>query len=134
VVTGACVQACFAAGVVEAVAPSAAKVFPILGVVGDNAAIIPGAMYMLFYIYLGFADGKPLLGLLAASMIGGLVYAANLFASSFTIPADLPFATVWNIALIVHIVGWAIQVYGHSKSILSSAVVRPRNPHLYRCS
>jgi len=122
------------AGVVASVAPDVAKSFPLFGVIGDNAALVPGAMYMLFYIYLGLADGKPLLGALAAAMIGGMVYAANLFAATFTTPPTAPLATVWNVALLVHIIGWGIQVYGHSKSALFSPPPPARTQLLCRCA
>ena len=114
------------------IAPGAAKSFPLFGVIGDNAALVPGAMYMLFYIYLGLADGKPILGALAAAMIGALVYGANVFAATFTTPIAAPFATVWNVALLIHILGWAVQVYGHSTSS-ACAVLTPRLTHPLIC-
>ena len=93
--------------------PEAAKAFPLGGIIGDNGAVLPLVLYGLFYIVLGLSDGKPLLGFLGACMTTGLVVAANVFMNKWEAPADAPWATVWNVALGLHIFAWAIQFYGH---------------------
>lgn len=93
--------------------PELAKHFPLGGIIGDNGALLPLVLYGTFYIILGLSDGKPVLGFLGASLIAGLVVAANLFMTKWEVPADAPFATVWNVALALHIFAWAVQFYGH---------------------
>ncbi|CAE7870816.1 MPO1, partial [Symbiodinium sp. KB8] len=99
--------------VVDKVAPELAQHFPLGGVFGDNLSLLPLVLYASFYVILGFSDGKAWLGFLAASMITGLVAAANVFLTQYSAPESMPFATVWNVAIALHIFGWAVQFYGH---------------------
>lgn len=99
--------------VIQSVLPEAAKFFPLFGVVQDSAAVVVALAYMTFYLILGMSDNKPMLGVLGAAMIGGLLYWSQYFIAVWTPPAAAPWATPLRVALLWHVFGWIVQFYGH---------------------
>eukprot|EP01138_Halocafeteria_seosinensis_P003245 gb/GECG01003319.1/.p1 GENE.gb/GECG01003319.1/~~gb/GECG01003319.1/.p1 ORF type:complete len:217 (+),score=18.81 gb/GECG01003319.1/:1-651(+) len=92
-------------GAWDKTAPLAHDLFPVAnGVIADNASLLVGLLYVAYYISL--SPGP--LGLSAALLVGGLVYAANYY--THVMPAD---ASTWQIAVVLHVVAWIVQFYGH---------------------